>query len=263
MNGPDDRDQTSAFLQSLPEIGMDETFRFACHPRVPCFNACCSDLNLMLTPYDVLRLRRALGESSQMFITARADVHAAGDTGLPMLALRMAETEGRPCPFVSPQGCTVYGDRPAACRTYPLGRATRLDDTAPGGMAEQFFVVRENHCRGFEQPTEWSPRTWLSDQGLVAYNQANDRLMRLLGRQKRQGRPVEPRQANMALLALYQLDNFQTFVRDMRVFQRLEISAERQAQVLADEAAALDFGLDWLELALFGDCPTLQRKAKP
>ena len=42
-------DATDAFLKSLPELAPGERFRFACHPEVPCFNACCSDLSLMLT----------------------------------------------------------------------------------------------------------------------------------------------------------------------------------------------------------------------
>ena len=35
-------------------------FSFACHPDVPCFTKCCSDLDLALTPYDVLRLKNRL-----------------------------------------------------------------------------------------------------------------------------------------------------------------------------------------------------------
>ena len=38
-------------------IGINETFGFACHKKVSCFNHCCKDLNQTLTPYDVLRLK--------------------------------------------------------------------------------------------------------------------------------------------------------------------------------------------------------------
>lgn len=255
-------DQTQAFLDSLPEIGPGQSFRFACHPGVPCFGACCSDLNLMLTPYDVLRLRRALGEDSRAFITTRAELAVAPDTNLPQLRLRMSDAPGNPCPFLRAEGCSVYADRPGACRTYPLGRATRPDpEGGPGAVRERFFLVQEPHCRGFEEPTEWTSDTWLSDQGLPAYNAANDRVMALMARIKESGRPANPKHANMALLALYQQDAFARFLADMGVLDRLDLAEERRAAILADEEARLGFALDWLEMLIFG--PTGNLRPKP
>ena len=56
-------------LDALPALGADDRLGFACHPGVPCFNACCRDLDLLLYPYDVLRLRRALGLDSPGFLS--------------------------------------------------------------------------------------------------------------------------------------------------------------------------------------------------
>lgn len=39
------------------ELSDDEPFYFDCQSRVPCFNACCRDLNQFLTPYDIDRLK--------------------------------------------------------------------------------------------------------------------------------------------------------------------------------------------------------------
>ena len=41
-------------------LDTSQPFCFACSPKVPCFNACCRDLNQVLTPYDVLCLKRFL-----------------------------------------------------------------------------------------------------------------------------------------------------------------------------------------------------------
>ncbi len=254
-----EQDATQAFLKSLPEIGVRESFRFACHPGVPCFNACCGDLTLTITPYDALRLRRALGEDSRTFIGNRAVLVVAPDTGFPLLQLRMMPGAGKPCPFVTAKGCSVYENRPAACRTYPLGRATRL--TASGRIKQQFFLVREDHCRGFEEDRDWTPETWLSDQGLVAYNLSNDRLTDIMGRQKKAGRPMSDRHTNMAFLALFQTDNFRKFIEDMKVFDRLDLDEDRMRAILEDEEETLRFAMDWLELVLFGDCANLRRKA--
>ena len=256
---PEHNDPTQLFLESLPEIKKDQAFEFACHPKVPCFNACCGDLNLMLTPYDVLRLRRALSESSKDFIQNRAEVGMAPDTGFPVLTLRMLEHDKKPCPFVSDSGCTLYEHRPGACRTYPLGRATRMDKA--GKVAERFFLVQEPHCLGFDEKTTWTPETWLKDQGLEAYNQFNDRYMGLMARQKDTGQKIQSGQTNMALLALYQLDSFLNFIRDMKVFDRLNLSKDRQQAILDNEEARLEFALDWLEVILFGKSENIEIKA--
>jgi Fe-S-cluster containining protein len=243
-------DTTQEFLDHLPRIEPGQPFRFACHPRVDCFNACCSDLTLGLTPYDCLRLRAALGLSSEAFLAAHAQILVAPDTGFPAVRLRMAEDARKSCPFVSPAGCAVYPHRPGACRIYPLGRATRLDEA--GDLVEQYFLVREPHCHGFAECADWTSATWFDDQGLVPYNRVNDRLMAIMTRQRGLGHPIGQKQTSMAMLCLYQPDRFQQFIRQMRLFDRLELTDERQGLILADDEAALEFGLDWLELLLFG-----------
>ena len=245
------QDATQEFLDSLPELKPGEHFAFACHPGVGCFNACCGDLNLVLTPYDVLRLRRGLGGlPSRVFVENLGEVSQRRDTGLPEMRLRMNKDEKHACPFVRPEGCSVYADRPGACRTYPLGRATRPGPE--GETLEQFFVVREPHCRGFEQERQWTAGEWLQDQGLSPYNLSNDRYMQLVSAWRAAGRGLDSRRMSMVFLALYQPDDFQRFLRDMKIFERLEVEPERMARIFADEEAALDFGLDWLGLTLLG-----------
>lgn len=244
-------DATQAFLESLPELKAGESFRFACHPEVPCFNACCSDLALMLTPYDVLRLRRKLGMTSRDFIARLALTAQAPDTGFPMLRLRMREDmPGAPCPFVTREGCSVYPGRPGACRTYPLGRATK---TGPDGeVMEQFFIVREPHCRGFEQDRDWTSAAWLQDQDLKLYNDFNDRYMLLMAQAKERGAALDPKQANMAFLAAYNVDAFGDFIASTGLLDRLEMEPGRQERIMADEEERLLFAMDWLEMLLFG-----------
>jgi Fe-S-cluster containining protein len=255
-----DRDGTQAFLDSLPELRPGESFLFACHPAVPCFNACCGDLNLMLTPYDALRLRRSLRLGGNEFARLYARLSLSPDTGFPMLSLNMlADRPGKPCPFVAPSGCQVYVDRPGACRTYPLGRATRLGDA--GEVLEQFFVVREPHCRGFEETTPWRSDSWLKDQGLDDYYRQNDRYMRLMALARNHGLRLHAKQANMVYLAQYTPDAFQDFIVRMKLFEHLVMDATRHEAILGDEEACLEFGLEWLELLLFGTSETLARKS--
>lgn len=255
-----DNDATQAFLESLPELAPGQSFQFACHPQVPCFNACCSDLSLMLTPYDVLRLRARLGLSSRDFIARHVLVAQAPDTGFPMLRLRMRDDiPGSPCPFVTREGCSVYPGRPGACRTYPLGRATK---TGPDGeVIEQFFVVQEPHCRGFEQDKSWTSADWLNDQDLQEYNSHNDRYMLLLAEARNRAARLDQKQANMVFLAAYNVDAFKDFLSNTGMLTRLDITPERAGAVLADETERLAFAMDWLGLVLFGLERNLRKKA--
>ncbi len=250
-----DTDPTKNFLESLPEVTEQDTFCFACHPKVPCFNACCSNLYLMLTPYDVLRLRQNLNKTSNDFIRHYVDVKQAPETNFPQLFLRMSDDMQKSCPFVAASGCTVYEDRPGACRTYPLGRATRVVEK--DNEQERFFLVQEEHCAGF-QPAPgnilciWTPKSWLADQEVEAYNSHNDKLMQLMNKIKSAEKKLSAGQANMAALALFQLDNFAQFMADSALLSRLDITDEYKTTILADEETRLDFAIKWMELVVLG-----------
>jgi Fe-S-cluster containining protein len=118
----DDRNEKDSFLDSLEGLGANDEFHFACHPKVPCYNECCADLDLELSPYDVLRLRNKLGLSSEELFSRHLNLAVEAEAGLPHVSLKMGDDDRRSCPFVDETGCTVYADRPGACRTYPLGR---------------------------------------------------------------------------------------------------------------------------------------------
>ena len=252
------QDKSEAFLDSLPELGEGEKFLFACNEKVPCFNRCCAELTLPLTPYDVLRLCRHLEIPSEGFLENYTQLRTFPDTGFPLPLLKMLDGPGEICPFVTPAGCALYEDRPGACRTYPLGRGTKMGEG--GKVVERFFIVQEDHCRGFDAGKYWTAHEWLKDQGLEPYNASNDRYMRVMAMVKASGEPISPRLATMCILCLYQLDKFREFLENMHVFAKLDISDERREAILDEDEACLDFAYDWLELVIFGQCPTLQRK---
>ncbi len=252
-------DASQAFLDTLPELAAGETFLFACNETVPCFNRCCAELTLPLTPYDMLRLRQHFEIDSDTFIQTHAQMRTFPDTGFPLPLLKMLEGPGEPCPFVTPAGCSIYEDRPGACRTYPLGRGTKIGED--GAVVERFFVVQEDHCRGFDTGKNWTAHEWLKDQGLESYNASNDRYMRIMAMVKATNQPISSKMATMVVLCLYQLDRFRDFLAEMKVFAKLDITTDRCESIMADDDACLEFAYDWLELVLFGSCATLQRKA--
>lgn len=246
--------------QRFDELGPDG-FIFACHPEVPCFNQCCRRLNLRLTPYDVLRLKNHLGLSSEEFIE-RHTVVESGQNGWPLPCLAMADNEERTCPFLSPEGCKVYPDRPGACRTYPLGRATKGGNTE-GPQEESWFLVKEPHCRGFEQGRHWSPQEWTKDQGLDAYNAYNDLFLPLVTRQAPAANAAEAqKKMQMFFMACYNLDQFKLFVANSRLTQIIDLEPIRLELIQSNESQLLRFAFDWLRFSLFGE-PALRLKQGP
>ncbi|CCH49020.1 YkgJ family cysteine cluster protein [Pseudodesulfovibrio piezophilus] len=251
-------DETKDFLDSLPELEEGKTYQFKCYPGIECFNACCSDLDLVLTPYDILRMRSATSKNSIDFLRIYTYGHRAPDSNFPVFKFRMTDSAAQTCPFVTKQGCSIYADRPGACRMYPLGRATRPDGN--GGVKEQFFIVKEDHCCGFKEQDEWTGVSWKKDQGFQEYTASNDRYMNILARIKEGGRPVSDKMSHLATLALYKVDEFQRFIVKMRLFERVDIDEKRQKAILEDEFVALSFAMDWFELMLFHDTTKLKPK---
>jgi len=38
-------------------LGLKSKFKFECHKGVKCFTKCCRGINIVLTPYDIIRLK--------------------------------------------------------------------------------------------------------------------------------------------------------------------------------------------------------------
>jgi len=240
-------------------LTRDETFRFACGPHVPCFTECCGKLDLALTPYDVLRLRQRLSMSSEEFLDAHTIIRWRTPHGFPEVMLRMDPAAGKRCPFVTPEGCSVYEDRPGACRIYPLGRAATTD--APGKPAREFFfTVREAHCRGFEETKAWTVGEWVADQSFEEYAAFSDLLMELyVIKSRRGGMNLTQQHLQMFLMSCYDLEKFREFVVKSGFLKKFALRPALAANLKRDDLALLKFAFRWLKFAFFQE-PTLTVK---
>ena len=86
---------------------LEDTFAFSCHKELSCFNACCRNKHLPLSPYDVLRLKKALKVHSDTFLVEYAVYALDPGSGFPVVSLKMRDDERTTCPFVSAEGCLV------------------------------------------------------------------------------------------------------------------------------------------------------------
>lgn len=189
-------------------VSAMQAFNFHCGPDVTCFNACCRNLNQYLSPYDVLRLKKNLGVSSSVFIEHYTLRHDGPTSGLPMVTLRPADDAELLCPFVTPDGCRVYDDRPASCRMYPVMRMAGRD-RATGRIREEFMLIYEPHCGGFATDRRITVNQWMDEQGLLPYNAANDAFLQILGAKQHHYPGVLPKHlSDTVFTALYDSDRF-------------------------------------------------------
>jgi uncharacterized protein len=239
----------------------DSRFKFRCHKGVKCFTACCSNINIVLPPYDLLRLRKRFGMTTEDFINSYCEIEILAKTLLPVITLKMKTDEKKSCPFLTSDGCSVYEDRPNICRYYPVGMATLRNKEAEGGKDEFYFMTREDHCKGFEEDKQWTVREWRADQQADLYDDINRGWMELLIKKKSFGEKEFPEIKNrMFFMVSTNTDYLREFVFGSTFLETYDIPAERIEKARTDDAELLKLGYDWLRSAMFAEA-TLPFKA--
>ncbi len=233
-------------------VSLKDDFTFVCSPDVSCFNQCCRDLNQFLTPYDVLRLKNAMGISSHDFLKKYTLRHNGPESGLPVVTFKMDPSTGYACPFVAENGCTVYADRPASCRMYPLARAV-VRSRQTGRMEEYFALIEEPHCHGFNRQSGQTVEQWLAGQDVALYNKINDQLLEVIGLKNRiLPGPLDGADADRFYLACYDLDIFRANVREDGLLSGIPFSAAQIEEAMTDDVTLLELGMMWVKYVLFG-----------
>jgi uncharacterized protein len=234
--------------QHVSRLTDTDTFTFSCHKDVKCFTDCCRMLELALTPYDVLRLRKATGLTSGELLDDYIIIEQDPGEPFPRFYLTMVDDGRASCVFVADSGCTVYEHRPAACRAYPLGRAViRGED---GCMQEHFVLLKEEHCQGFQEPAVQNALRYGLAQELTTYNRFNDALAVILQHESiRKGFIPSAGQIDLFILALYNIDTFREKLYCGQLGSS-PLTATEKARLQSDEKLFL-FAIDWLHQQLF------------
>jgi uncharacterized protein len=237
-------------LKNVTRIETEEMFSFLCYPGVSCFTHCCRQLELSLTPYDVLRLKNATGLTSSAFLEKFVIIEQENSDTFPRLYLTMIDDGNASCVFVSDHGCTVYEDRPGACRAYPMGRAAMLTEQ---DTIEDFYVLlKEDHCHGFDLNQRQTPTQYCQEQGLSFYNHINDAVAVILQHEKvRQGMALSKEQIGDYILSLYDLDTFRKMIATDQL-PHIPLNAAQRQELERDEPMLL-FAIDWLKNSLFAN----------
>ena len=230
-------------MKAAGSLSAESTFSFSCHKNLPCFTQCCRDINIFLTPYDILRIKKRLGISSEDFLSQYALSLIAEGSGFPLVILKMCEDQDKRCPFVGPAGCSIYEDRPWSCRMYPVDRGER--------EGEFRFMVDPSICLGMKEKREWTVREYLCDQELDPYNEMEKPFRKITSHPRfSQEKIRNPKIREMCRMALYDLDRFRRFVLESRFLEVFYVEEEVRDRIKEDDLELMKLAYRWLEFGL-------------
>jgi hypothetical protein len=231
-----------------------EGFSFQCHSRLACFNKCCRNLNLFLYPYDVLKLRKKLGVSSDDFLDKYTDIVMRPSKHFPEVLLRMSESLEKECPFLTETGCSVYTDRPDTCRTFPIEQGIYYD-VEKGNASSVYFFRPPDFCLGRNESRQWTTVSWTKDQNATLYNKMTAmwaEIINLFQNNPWGNEGPEGPKAKMTFMAAYNIDRFRDFIFASTFLKRYKIKQEILIKIKHDDAELLKFGFSWIKYFLWG-----------
>ncbi|MCL5034525.1 MAG: YkgJ family cysteine cluster protein [Bacteroidetes bacterium] len=242
-----------AVLKEYPRMQRESGFRFNCHEGISCFNKCCADVNIFLTPYDVIRLKNRLKISSQEFLDKYTLLPIDESQNHPVVMLKMMADEDKSCPFVRAGGCSVYGDRPWSCRMFPLGVASPKESNGCDG-GEFYFMIEEPVCQGYLQEKHQTVGEWVEEQGVGQYSEMGELFKEVsLHDFFKERKQLTPAKLEMFYTVCYNIDKFREFIFGSSFLKRFDVEEETVNDIRTDDEELLKFGFNWLKYCLFGD----------
>ena len=231
-----------------------KVIQFRCHKGIACFNACCKSIDISLTPYDILRLKKRLEMSSTEFLRTYTVPYEMEKDGLAGVKLKPIEG-GTACQFMTDEGCSVYEDRPTACRYYPVALLSmRKQDEFVD--RQSYALVKEEHCLGHNESRQISIDDYRTEQGLNEYDELARGWRQLILKKKSSGPAIgapSKRSLQLYFMACYDIDRFRAFVDSESFGKVFVLPAEEKLRVLADDTELMLFAFRFLRQVLFGE----------
>jgi Fe-S-cluster containining protein len=235
-------------------VAETHVIEFSCHKGIGCWNACCSNIDISLTPYDVLRMKTRLGITSTEFLKDYTVPYEMEKDGIAGIKFRPIEG-GSACRFMKPEGCDIYTDRPTACRYYPVALLSmRKQDEYVD--RDSYAIVKEDHCKGHNEKRPISIADYRQEQGLVEYDELARGWRQLVLKKKSSGPTIgKPslRSRQLFFMACYDIDRFREFVFADSFSKLFELKPEERESFATDDAALLQFAFRFLRQVMFGE----------
>jgi len=241
-------------------LELEDKIKFRCHKDISCWNQCCSRADVTLAPYDIIRMKNHLDISSSDFLNDYTVPFEIDSHNMPGIKLRT--TNDGACLFMKEEGCSVYEDRPTACRYYPSGL---LSMRALGQNEDErhFLLIKEEHCKGHEEDREITINDYRKEQKVEEFDELNRDWYRIILKKKSTG-PTIGRPSDMSLqlffMASYDVDRFRRFVTSDSFKNMYDVSNEEFAAFEKDDIALMEFGFKLMKQVLFGELTIKERE---
>jgi len=241
-------------------LELEDTIKFRCHKDISCWNECCSRADVSLAPYDIIRMKKHLGIDSSEFLKNYTVPFEIDAHGIPGIKLRT--TNDGACLFMKEEGCSVYEDRPTACRYYPSGL---LSMRALGKSEDErhFLMVKEPHCKGHDEDREITIADYRKEQVVEEFDELNRDWYRIILKKKSTG-PTIGAPSDMSLqlffMASYDVDRFRRFVLSESFKKMYTVSDEEFASFEKDDIELMKFGFTLMKQVLFGEMAIKERE---
>ena len=154
------------------------------------------------------------------------------------------------CQFVTDEGCSVYEDRPTACRLLSTRRQDENFDRA------SYALVEEDHCHGHLEDRKLTINEYREEQGLEEYDEHGCAWRQLILKVKSAG----PSIGNMSktslkffFMACYDMDRFREFVKSAGFATTYDIDQATMDEMLSDDMALLRFGDRMIRQIMYGE----------
>lgn len=232
----------------------DKVIQFRCHKGIACFNACCKSIDITLTPYDVVRLKHRLGMTSGEFLLKYTLPYEMSKDDIAAVKLRPVENTTQ-CQFMTEEGCSVYEDRPTACRYYPVALISMRKQNEYTDH-DYYALVKEGHCQGHNEPRSLTIDEYRREQGLEEYDEQGRSWRQLVLKKKSSGPTVgKPTKRSLQLffMASYDLDQFREFVASPSFNDVYDLDDALRQAIQEDDMQLMQFGYRFLKQVMFNE----------
>jgi Fe-S-cluster containining protein len=242
-------------------LSLHSSFNFHCRAGLACFNQCCRTPTIILSPYDLLRLKHCLGITSGEFLKRYTRPEIEERSKLPLVFMDAFRSPAGGCPFVGAAGCMVYPHRPAACRLFPITMGSQLTEH---GVVDYYFCRRLEYCQGFAADVQWTVASWKTNQGFEEYEAGRREWLQILLRQGlKEPLQVDPRILDLFATIAYDLDQFRRLIFESAFLQDYDVDDNTLANLKKNDLALLEFSYRFLQAVLFSEDGELGKAAMP
>jgi len=241
-------------------LELDDKLKFRCHRGISCWNECCAHADVTLAPYDIVRLKNHLDMDSSDFLKQHTVPFELDAHSVPGLKLRTDDSGA--CLFMKEDGCSVYENRPTACRYYPSGLLAMKALGEPTDE-QHFLLIKEDHCKGHNEDHMQTIAEYRKDQGVEEYDVQNHVWYQIILKKKSTG-PTIGKPSEMSLqmffMASYDLDRFRRFVMSDSFIKMYDLTDEEYASLEKDDIALMKFGFKLMKQVFFGEMSIKERE---